>query len=295
MRRISIVLLTLICFTTIASAQNPVAVTSRGGAALVGSLVSAKDVVARMMSFDSDRDGKVTISELPERMQGLVARGDASGDGTLDNAEIASLASAPPAQDARARISPGGYAFGDQVGLSSRAHVEGAIEDLRLPGARKEQALDAARWFMEGLETDATVDLLSDLKPLLTTEQMTAFKAAIAKGDAGRVFAFSQSQAGGVVRTTVMQQMGPEIQVARLSLPPADRLKAMAAIERFKSRLRPGNEERAALLETMKGILSDEERDNLRAALARRPLVKSGLPAVFTGVVSVGGVVDPTR
>jgi hypothetical protein len=285
MRRISIVLLTLICFTTIASAQNPVAVTSRGGAALVGSLASVGDVVARMMSFDSDRDGKVTVSELPERMQALVARGDTSGDGTLDNSEIATLARTPSAQDARARINPGGYTFGDQVGLSSRAHVEGAIEDLRLPSATKEKALETARWFMDGLETDATADLLSELKPLLTTEQLAAFKAAIAKG----------ITAGGAIRSAVIQQMGPEIHVARLSIPPAERLKAMTAVERFRSRLRPGNEERAALMETMKGILSGEERDNLRAALERRPLVKSGVPAVFSGVVRVEAVVEPRR
>jgi hypothetical protein len=69
----------------------------------------------------------------------------------------------------------------------------------------------------------------------------------------------------------------------------------MTAVERFRSRLRPGNEERAALMETMKGILSGEERDNLRAALERRPLVKSGVPAVFSGVVRVEAVVEPRR
>jgi hypothetical protein len=82
-----------------------------------------------------------------------------------------------------------------------------------------------------------------------------------------------------------------DVQVAGLSIPPEQRLKAMAAVERFKSRIRPGDEERAALIEAMKGILSDEERDNFRAALERRPLVKSDR-FTFSQVVSVGGVVD---
>ncbi|HET9358382.1 MAG TPA: hypothetical protein VFO58_01470, partial [Vicinamibacterales bacterium] len=230
MRRISIVLLTLICFTTIASAQNPVVVTvtgAPGGSGLVVSLVSADDIVARLMSFDSDRDGKVTVSELPERMQALVARGDVSGDGTLDDAEIAKLAKSP-AQDARAFFTSGGYTFGDQVGLSSRAHVEGAIEDLRLPSATREQALDAAQWFMDGLETDAAADLLSELKPLLTTEQITAFKAALAKGGtAGGLLVSVSLPQNGEPRNFVVQS-GMELQVARLLLPPAQRLKAMA-------------------------------------------------------------------
>ena len=41
-----------------------------------GSEVSPEQVVARLMSFDSNRDGRVAIDELSERMQGLVARGD---------------------------------------------------------------------------------------------------------------------------------------------------------------------------------------------------------------------------
>jgi hypothetical protein len=86
-----------------------------------------------------------------------------------------------------------------------------------------------------------------------------------------------------------------DVQVARLSLPPAQRLKATAAVERFRSRLRPGDEERAALIEAMKGILSDEERDNFRAALERRPLVKSGGGVAFHGVVRVSGSVDLRR
>jgi hypothetical protein len=143
---------------------------------------------------------------------------------------------------------------------------------------------------MDGLETDATADLLNEVKSFLTTEQMGVFKAAVAKGrSAAAQFTFVSRPQNGAAR--LVMQSGMDVQVAGLSIPPEQRLKAMAAVERFKSRIRPGDEERAALIEAMKGILSDEERDNFRAALERRPLVKSDR-FTFSQVVSVGGVVD---
>ena len=148
---------------------------------------------------------------------------------------------------------------------------------------------------MDGLETDATADLLNEVKPSLTTEQLIAFREVLAKGGTA-VAGFSVTlPQNGAVRTVVMQS-AMDVQVARLSLSPAQRVQVTASIERFRSRLRPGNEERAALMETMKGILSDEERDNLRAALERRPLVKSGMPTGRTLVAPIhlrGDVVAP--
>jgi hypothetical protein len=51
---------------------------------------------------------------------------------------------------------------------------------------------------------------------------------------------------------------------------------ARAALERFNSRRRLGDAERSVLLDRMAGILSNEERDDFRAALERRPVVKAG-------------------
>jgi hypothetical protein len=44
----------------------------------------------------------------------------------------------------------------------------------------------------------------------------------------------------------------------------------LAALRRVQ---RPSDIERSELLEQLSGILSDEERDNFRAALERRPFV----------------------
>jgi Ca2+-binding EF-hand superfamily protein len=51
------------------------------------------EIVERIMGFDKNRDGKVTKDELPERMHGLIARGDTNKDGALDRDEIKKLAS----------------------------------------------------------------------------------------------------------------------------------------------------------------------------------------------------------
>lgn len=40
------------------------------------------------MSFDKDKDGKLTKEEVPERMQGIFARADADKDGFLTKEEL---------------------------------------------------------------------------------------------------------------------------------------------------------------------------------------------------------------
>jgi Ca2+-binding EF-hand superfamily protein len=49
---------------------------------------SADDTVNMLMQFDKDQDGKLTKSEVPERMQGVFARYDANQDGVLTRDEL---------------------------------------------------------------------------------------------------------------------------------------------------------------------------------------------------------------
>src|SRR5262245_47895762 len=100
MRRGLVLLVTVICCATTASAQNSGAqiqtFTFFNAASAAVVRANPDDVVARMMSFDRDHDGVISKSELPERMQPLLMRGDAGLDGTLNAAEIRTLALGTP-------------------------------------------------------------------------------------------------------------------------------------------------------------------------------------------------------
>jgi hypothetical protein len=56
---------------------------ARGGAAMI----------QRIMGYDKDDDGKVSKTELPERMQAMFGRVDANSDDFLDKAELEKMAS----------------------------------------------------------------------------------------------------------------------------------------------------------------------------------------------------------
>ena len=51
-----------------------------------------KEMVTRMLSFDADKDGKLSRDEVPERMAGLLERGDINKDGFLDQDELTKIA-----------------------------------------------------------------------------------------------------------------------------------------------------------------------------------------------------------
>ena len=238
---------------------------------------SLDDVVSRMMSFDRNNDGKVEKAELSERMYNLMSRGDADHDGALDRTEILTLATAPAAAaTGRGFQGPSGYSFADSVGLSSRAHIEGSLEDLRLVGAKKDQAQTIVKAYVDGLEKSASADLLNEVGPLLAPQQLTAFKAALeTKGRFvtlnGRNGERTQIMMGGV-------DLGQRID--SFHLPPAQQQQARAAVDHYKARLRLAGPERSELLAQLNGILSAEEQDDFSAALERRPVVaNNGLSA----------------
>jgi hypothetical protein len=315
MRRVPLFLLVLLPFTEMASAQttqvnpaHPMALLAVNGASSVAA--DPELVVARLMTFDRDRDGLVVKSELPERMQNLIAA-DASGDGALDRAEIRRLA-APVHMVAAAATVPafaggrgggGGYAFGDQVSLSTRSHVEGALDDLKVPAATRDQALGIIRPFMDRLEADASAALLKEVEGLLTSQQLQTFKLTI-----DRQLSNHEAQAP-IVRTrpdgTKFQfflRRGPDPAqlIAVFGLQGEDAKAANDALDGFKARIRPGDADREALLAELDGILSPEELENFGAALQRRPLVKAdgGLAGVVSGFVDLrrrverGGIVE---
>jgi hypothetical protein len=252
-------------------------------------------VVARLMSFDQNADGKIVARELPERMRGLLARGDSSRDGALDRVELRQLAAAPaPQLQFQNGLQPGRYAFGDSSGFDTSRHIEGALDDLRLAGDVRRKASEVARTFLGGADDRALKTLLATLEQLLSQEQLQDFRAAMSgttvnvpafRGPDGVTFFGARpDDTAGLERVMVpmrTRSLDLASYIERFELAPRPKQQAVEAIRQFTSRnpSRLSDTERLALVEQFRGLLTDEQRDDLRAALERRPLVQvSGGP-----------------
>jgi len=262
--------------------------------------VSANEVITRLMTFDHNNDGRVAIGELSERMRPIVARGDKNGDEALDRSEIQALAVAPvtvaPAQAGRFVARQGGYSFGDDSSLSSRKHIEEALEDLRLAADTKDRALPVVRSYAETVEAAAKTELSSRMEPLLSPEQL-AFINSMLNAEQRRQITLKSP--GGDRQVFISAVRGDLTQrVDAMNLGEARTEQAHKAIDQFKTRLRLGDElDRAGLLARLKTILSPEELQNYGAALARRPVVANGAPffAANEAVIRLREQIDVVR
>ena len=88
------------------------------------------------MSFDKNKDGKLSKAEVPERQQGLFERGDTDKNGVLDAAELkkvtADQAAAPPAPP---RAPRGGFAAIDLASIALDADHNGEISAEEISNA----------------------------------------------------------------------------------------------------------------------------------------------------------------
>lgn len=307
MRLCTLALAGLLATTLSASAQtaaHPPDQMARQVGIVTGSATSTANVpqtppevvVARMMSFDRNHDGRVTVDELSERMQGLVARGDRSGDGALDATEIRSLAVAPTKVQVKSFNSitgSGGYGFGDEIGFSSRMHIEGAIDDLRLASDRRERAIAIGTAFADTRKKASLSELIGTMRPLLSEEELRVFTFVAEQSP--QPLGFAIVRAGSDDKDAFqlpmvlaqMQRFQPKAQQ-----PP----EATEAIRKFQDRQQLSEADRAQLLSELADVLTAGERDDLNAALARRPVVKNatGVRTVDTlrpqiKVVATGG------
>jgi hypothetical protein len=156
-----------------------------------GPSLEVNDMVERLLSFDKNKDGKITRDELPERMHNLIARGDTNKDGALDRDEIRKLAAELAREQGPPRRGPGGLA--GQPGRLTPADVERAVAGLKLAGKKKEAAEAAVKACKESVRklTDlARSDLLLTMEDVLSAEDLPRFKAALERdpGVGGRPF-----------------------------------------------------------------------------------------------------------
>ena len=137
---------------------------------------SAGDVVNRILSFDADDDDRVTRDELPERMQGLVGRGDHDGDGFLNAQEVEALVD-HTSPDLRRRVfSLQGKPFG----------LADVVSDLKLPQPTHDlaMALVKALGAPRNVNDPASIDLPTlhaRMRELLDAEEYENFVAAAAR------------------------------------------------------------------------------------------------------------------
>lgn len=64
----------------------------RGG--LGGGGVGGEELVSRLMEYDTDKDGKLTADDLPERMRNIATRADANKDGVVTREELLAMSRA---------------------------------------------------------------------------------------------------------------------------------------------------------------------------------------------------------
>src|SRR5688572_9508231 len=133
---------------------------------------SPLSVFDRLASFDANADDLISRDELPERMQGLLARGDRNADGALHSDEIRALVSAASSQPIRVS-----FQRQPSEGLS------GVIADLKLAPEKHARALAivSAHKLPPHVKEPASSDLYREMSALLDSEEYENFVAAAAR------------------------------------------------------------------------------------------------------------------
>jgi hypothetical protein len=126
-------------------------------------------VIERLLSFDVNADGRISRDELPERMLGLVARGDRNADAALDSNEIRALVNAESSGSIR-------VSFRSQ----SSEGLPGVVHDLKLSPAKHLRALVivGAQKPPRSADDPASRAFLGEMKALLDDEEYENFIAA---------------------------------------------------------------------------------------------------------------------
>jgi hypothetical protein len=205
-----------------------------GGRGGFGSGLTTDQIVERLMAFDKNKDGKVTKDELPERMQGLIAKGDTNKDGALDREEIRKLAGTlgrdtfaggfggrgPGAGfGGRGGFGRGFGGFGGFGGRGGQGGAQAALADLKLSGTKKEKAEVAVKAYQENvrrLTELARSDLLVKMKDVLSEQEFKTFKEALDRRPSAGLVGTGASAPAGLERR--LDRLQKEIEDLRREL-----------------------------------------------------------------------------
>jgi hypothetical protein len=179
----------------------------KGGFGRFGGGLTEEDMIERLMAFDKNNDGKITRDELPERMQGLIARGDTNNDGALDRDEVRKLARTLTRDDFAGTFGgPGGFGgfkgkgkgkggFGGPFagkgpfgGKGDPGGAKAALAELNLSGTTKEKAEAVVKGYhndVRKLLELARSDLLVKMRDVLSEPEFKTFKQALERRPPG--------------------------------------------------------------------------------------------------------------
>jgi len=142
-------------------------------------------MLERLLSFDANSNLRITRDELPERMQGLIARGDKNANGALDMDEIHTLVNSAASERIQVSFHP-----------QRSDGLPGVISDMKLSPEKCERALAivSAHKSAPHEKEPAGSDLYKEMRSLLDDEEYENFVAA-----ATRLSRTAQGVIGGVV------------------------------------------------------------------------------------------------
>src|SRR5262245_36666987 len=290
MRSSRFVVVGLVVFVTAAWAQDAV-VRVPQPPVVVNTLpprTTVDDVVARLLTFDANKDGRVTKSELNERMKDLLAKGDSNRDEALDADEIRSMVQTASASPGRGGLrsgvpGPGRGRFFDARPPAPTQGVQGIVNDLKLPAEKRQAALNAAAEYQMSLflfAQDAATRLVQDVQGFLSAQQLADLRARVDRQPGPLNGSFLPARGGPPQRVFVTELQRT---LDRFLLENDARAQAAAALKAYDDRLMALDPDGSDLVRRMQPILTRDELADVKAALERQlPIIR-----LAAGVVRV--------
>jgi cytochrome c peroxidase len=259
-----------------AAAPPPREPTPRAPAVPAPERPGVDDVIARIVGFDRNADGRIDRDELPERMRDIVARGDRNGSASLDRDEVRVLVSSDFAAGLGFGITRADLPIVLNLRPAPEATVEALLGDLGLDALRRDAALVAIASDREEASNAGAASVerfRNEVQALLEAKQLFALTSILERQLRGPVRLVPERDSVRVVLLTAEVDRA----MSAWSLPPAVRAAVGQAAAAHRQRVSVLAADPAALLRRLEPILTASELGDLAAAIKRHR------PASLTG------------